>query len=406
MEAVFFVGLLLGVSVLRARGFLSAIFLAFACMSARAATIQVLPASDGLPPFILIIGEMAIEDVPAFANTALPLPNAIVSLSSDGGKVLAGIEIGKAIRLKGFSTLVLDNQTCASACALAWLGGAKRFASQSARIGFHAAYMNTQRNKEVASVGNALVGAYLNQLGLSSSAIAYVSKAAPDDMQWLNFDEARRYGIEVSALPGADKSTTMGGSTSPAPSQPAPQVATTTPGMSKPPTASPPLALQAPTSPTQAVKPPAYFADYPTPFLHPGPNAQPVFDTQGKYAFRTRLRAAASAGPKFGGRYAVAQWGCGTSCVTGGIVDSVTGAVTFFPGTFSGWGSVDSSFDAVQFRMNSSLIVLSGMFNEVAPIGSHYFNFDGSSFRYLGSVLTSDDFRVQYGVQRLPHIAR
>jgi hypothetical protein len=58
--------------------------------------------------------------------------------------LVAGIDIGKAIRLKDFETAVVSNKNsktiCASACALAWLGGTRRFMSATARIGFHAAY--------------------------------------------------------------------------------------------------------------------------------------------------------------------------------------------------------------------------------------------------------------------------
>jgi hypothetical protein len=83
-------------------------------------------------------------------------------LQSDGGSVLAGIEIGEAIRLKGFQTLVVER--CASACALAWLGGTQRFMKAGAQIGFHAAYDSDSRRES--GVGNAMVGAYLNRIGL------------------------------------------------------------------------------------------------------------------------------------------------------------------------------------------------------------------------------------------------
>jgi hypothetical protein len=39
-------------------------------------------------------------------------PDSLVVLRSDGGNLVAGIEIGKAIRLKGFNTLVPDNVRC------------------------------------------------------------------------------------------------------------------------------------------------------------------------------------------------------------------------------------------------------------------------------------------------------
>ena len=107
------------------------------------------------------------------------------------------LEIGKAIRLKGFTTYVPDQTRCASACALAWLGGRARLMSRSASVGFHAAYTEQRGVKSVASAGNALVGAYLAYLGLPESAIIFVTSTPPDGVQWLNFADAEHYGIEV-----------------------------------------------------------------------------------------------------------------------------------------------------------------------------------------------------------------
>ena len=52
--------------------------------------------------------------------------------------------------------------------------------------------------------GNAILGAYLSQLGLSEKAILYITHAAPTSMQWMGMEEAAEYGITVSKLPLAD----------------------------------------------------------------------------------------------------------------------------------------------------------------------------------------------------------
>lgn len=87
---------------------------------------------------------------------------------------------------------------CASACALAWLGGTKRFMSRSSRVGFHAAYRETSGVTTESGMGNALVGAYLNSLGLPTRAVAYITAAAPDSMQWLTQNDAISVGIETT----------------------------------------------------------------------------------------------------------------------------------------------------------------------------------------------------------------
>jgi SPOR domain len=119
-----------------------------------------------------------------------------VSFSSDGGSLLAGLQTGETIRLKNFSTLVPDQARCASSCALAWLGGTTRFMGSRAQVGFHAAYDG--QTHQVTSSGNALVGAYLNKIGLPYSAVVYITSASPDSITWLSKPDAEKLGIEVS----------------------------------------------------------------------------------------------------------------------------------------------------------------------------------------------------------------
>jgi hypothetical protein len=152
------------------------------------------------PDLIEVVGELIGGDEAKFIEAVIKSADAIVVFHSSGGNLLAGMEIGKAIRLKGFSTLVPDKMHCASACALAWLAGRVRLMSDTARVGFHAVYTSEDGETRVSSAGNAIAGAYLNQLGLPMSAIIYITDAPPDSMQWLNFADAQRVGIEVKRL--------------------------------------------------------------------------------------------------------------------------------------------------------------------------------------------------------------
>ena len=118
----------------------------------------------------------------------------------DGGNLLAGLGIGRAIRLKEFTTIVPKNSVCASACGLAWLGGIERLVDEGAHVGFHAAYITDKGESKETGMGNALAGAYLNQLGLTQSAIAYVTEAAPQNMKWLTAEDAKNVGITMTVL--------------------------------------------------------------------------------------------------------------------------------------------------------------------------------------------------------------
>ena len=152
---------------------------------------------DGVARGILVVGAIISGDRQKFANIALTTDRAVVILHSEGGNIREAFEIGRAIRLKGFATYVVANDVCASACALIWLSGTPRQMSANAKIGFHAAYLDNDGTKEVSSSGNAVVGSYLNSLGLPEPAIAELTAASPDDVQWVTPAQFARIGIDV-----------------------------------------------------------------------------------------------------------------------------------------------------------------------------------------------------------------
>lgn len=140
-----------------------------------------------------------------------------VRLRSKGGQVVTGLEMGKLIRQRRFATLVMDDTVCASACALAWLAGAPRVMGKTTRIGFHAASINGVET----GAGNALVGAYLERLGLPERAIYFATVAGPKEMRWLTPESAKRYGIDVVAMDENVAPPDAVSSPSPRPSPPA-----------------------------------------------------------------------------------------------------------------------------------------------------------------------------------------
>ena len=86
-----------------------------------------------------------------------------------GGNLVAEINIGRIIRAKGYETFVANGRQCASACGLIWLAGVRRLGERNARNRLrHAAFIYRANRYGYAvekGMGNALVGAYLNELG-------------------------------------------------------------------------------------------------------------------------------------------------------------------------------------------------------------------------------------------------
>ena len=125
-----------------------------------------------------------------------------VLLNSLGGNVVEALAIGQAIRNAGLDTAILNQAVCASACALIWLAGINRYLAPEGLVGFHAAYSGSGDDARENGAANALVGAYLTKLGLPYEAVVYVTSAAPNDIQWLSFDDARKVGITMFAHSG------------------------------------------------------------------------------------------------------------------------------------------------------------------------------------------------------------
>ena len=168
-----------------------------------AASIAVQHRGPNEPAYVSIQGTFVLNDDDDFRAKTATLTQAIVLLESNGGNLLAGLRIGTLIRQRGFSAVVASASHCASACALAWLGGKVRYMGEGARVGFHAASRNAGGLRIESATGNALVRAYLSQLGLRSDAITYVTKSGPASMTWLTTADAQRLGFEVTRLSGS-----------------------------------------------------------------------------------------------------------------------------------------------------------------------------------------------------------
>jgi hypothetical protein len=146
--------------------------------------------------YISIKGEIEDWDRQKFSSLLTENPDArLVVLESPGGRLGPALEIGAIIRQRGMWTAALGE--CASACAYIWMAGKPLVVSADTELGFHSPY-NGQDDPSVSSVGNALVGAYLNQLGYPANVITYATSAKPDDMQWLTPRDAVLLGLDIT----------------------------------------------------------------------------------------------------------------------------------------------------------------------------------------------------------------
>src|SRR5713226_8033300 len=69
-----------------------------------------------------------------------------------------------------------------------------------------------------------------------------------------------------------------------------------------------------------------------------GKPVAPQIRTPSQRMFRTMIREGAAKGPNFAGHYTIAEWGCGSSCVSIAIIDAKDGSVYDGPFGFLGFG--------------------------------------------------------------------
>jgi hypothetical protein len=102
--------------------------------------------------------------------------------------------------------------------------------------------------------------------------------------------------------------------------------------------------------------------------------------------FRTALRRAARRGVTFAGHFTIVEIGCGTSCVSLGIIDRVSGRV-FFPSEFIAMSFVGlDERPGFQYRKDSRLIVGCGDPGEKDCPACRYYEWTGTSAKLIATL--------------------
>jgi hypothetical protein len=114
------------------------------------------------------------------------------------------------------------------------------------------------------------------------------------------------------------------------------------------------------------------------------------------WSFRTRLKEALRGGVNFAGRYIIAGWGCGTGCISGGIIDARTGRV-YFPEPLGGLGAGTADDDEgyveqpVRYQKNSRLLIITGVpaiqiEGKELPMGEYFYEWRNNRLRLIHSI--------------------
>ncbi|HEY6307753.1 MAG TPA: hypothetical protein VI488_14980 [Candidatus Angelobacter sp.] len=128
------------------------------------------------------------------------------------------------------------------------------------------------------------------------------------------------------------------------------------------------------------------FEDYAVTKVFQGKPAPPILATEAHRLFRTMIRQGAAKGPNFAGQYAIAEWGCGSSCMSMAVVDAAAGHVYDPPFhslvMFSTAHPRD--YQGPVYRLKSRLLIADGCPDEdETKCGTFYYEWTNNQFKLL-----------------------
>lgn len=156
-------------------------------------------------PIILIKGEFVFTDEPSVLAREVQATGAkTVTFDSNGGNIVAAMAYGRAIRSLGLSTFQLRAAQCASACALAFVGGVFRQAEPGS-IGVHQSSFSLGETLDghsaVAAVQaiTAQIMTYLIEMDVDPKLLQLSLSVASNDMRYLTASEMEAYKVTSMA---------------------------------------------------------------------------------------------------------------------------------------------------------------------------------------------------------------
>ncbi len=138
-----------------------------------------------------VIGPGAHQQFRAALSRGIP---ELVVLDGPGGILGEALLIAEEVRRRRLNTLVADNRSCASACAIVFLSGRTKYLGSGAAVGLHSASFADGRADPKATE---IMAAYLRQVGVPSSTLRNMARTAPSDIRWLTRAEQRAVGIRA-----------------------------------------------------------------------------------------------------------------------------------------------------------------------------------------------------------------
>jgi hypothetical protein len=168
--------------------------------AAQALEYKTLTTDDGYR-FIVIQGEfLPDEQLGGFVDLVTTQEAAFVMFDSPGGSVVSAMALGREIRRLKLATIQPRAADCASACALAFLGGTFRYADAGA-IGVHQNWFNADSGIDTGTAVTtvqsliAMTMAYIKEMDADPDLLQLALSYDSTDMRYLSSSEMRKYRV-------------------------------------------------------------------------------------------------------------------------------------------------------------------------------------------------------------------
>ena len=163
---------------------------------------------EGLTPrcqvMILATGQIDKETPSQFKNFAKDFARGTwVAISSPGGNLIGGMQLGIAIRELGFNTTIGNTDysppDCLSACAYAFAGGVSRRLTPGSRYGLHQfrgtdQVINTEDTQKI----SAALAKYLDGMGVDRKLLDFAQMTSSDKVTVLSLTQAQQLRVDTA----------------------------------------------------------------------------------------------------------------------------------------------------------------------------------------------------------------
>jgi hypothetical protein len=151
--------------------------------------------------FIIVSGEFdPADNLSRFTELVRSHQVEIVIFHSSGGNPLKAMELGRLIRRLGLHTVQSRGAECASACALAFLGGTFRIAEPGS-IGVHKSSFDDAEKIDTDDAVSAVqeltaeMMTYISEMGADPELLQLAYRYESNDIRYLSRSEMELYGV-------------------------------------------------------------------------------------------------------------------------------------------------------------------------------------------------------------------